>query len=658
MGAPNPWHHSLPPLDPKNQLLEGEHPLDMIRELLMLWPGEETVKIHQFNSRHDRLVQIVGGYPEILSNRFPLDWPLHPQSLKAMRLSRYLDSLSSPVPEISLRSALLNKDASLRRLDLDDSYPSLRRFLALLLIAIREDYGIKQEGFTDKELRLLGSLHSSESGRIDRCWPWDEIKIYNESHIKDTNSLSKKLDPFWNNNEDLIKPVEGRVWGIKFQKIQSWILHWSASKSDTGLTASLIRGASSLIENTLSSIRHSVIKEFGVGSIIIDGGGRLEFVSAYDPTELLNNSVSRMFGSYDTHDYTPTYGLEIKRTLERWDGIGINELDFYNELASSLPPYNIYQVTNRYEKDSRDVEFAISNECPLCNEKVEIEGGIKTKWTRLVKNIDYKVCDFHTLLYYVGQGQRYLDSTIRNFGKGVKSINKQRRVTSIARIDLNSLGIIFTSPFGQTDERPVDIKRRRSFRFNSHWWQIIHEVVDSPNYTVDQVAAWMAAGDDIILAEYQPETDSKNSESALGILLTNLAFKLSDLSDEEFGNYRVTFSGGLANRVDESLQQCLERATDLEELSKFSWRGYILQNGGEKYLMDEDGNMKTYVLPTPLLKPNAGLSASPGMLSEPRGGLELLHEHDIDLVHQSLWIKDKAIRDGKIKNHPHHSKGT
>jgi hypothetical protein len=622
MGAPNPWHHSLPPLDSKNQLLEGEHPLDMIRELLMLWPGEETVKIHQFNSRHERLVQIVGGYPEILSNRFPLDWPLHPQSLKAMRLSRYLDSLPSPVPEISLRCALLNKDASIRRLDLDDSYPSLRRFLALLLIAIREDYGIKQDGFTDKELRLLGSLHSSESGRIDRCWPWDEIEFYNRKDMKTNTSLGKKLDPYWNNNEDLIKPIEGEVWGIKFQKIQSWILHWSASKSDIALTASLIRGASSLIENTLSSIRHSVIKEFGVGSIIVDGGGRLEFVSSYDPTELLNNSVARMFDGYDTNDYTPTYALEIQRTLDRWDGIGINELDFHKELASNLPPYNIYQVTNR-DIDSLDVEFYSSNECPLCNEEIEIEARIKNKWTRLVKNIDYKVCDFHTLLYYVGQGQRYLDSTIRNFGKGVKSINKQRRVTSIARIDLNSLGIIFTSPFGQDDERSVDIKRRRSFRFNSHWWQIIHEVVDSPNYTVDQVAAWMAAGDDIILAEYQSETDSKNNESALGVLLTNLAFKLSDLSDEEF-NHRVTFSGGLANRADESLQACLERATDFEKLSKITWRGYMLESGEEKYLMDEDGNMK-----------------------ECSGFSELIHvspelAHNIHLVHHSLWINDRA----------------
>ena len=81
--------------------------------------GEETVKLG-FGSRHDRLAQIVGGYPEISTNRFPMDWPLHPKSLKSLRLSRYIDSLLLFERGISLRSALLNQDASIRRLDLDD----------------------------------------------------------------------------------------------------------------------------------------------------------------------------------------------------------------------------------------------------------------------------------------------------------------------------------------------------------------------------------------------------------------------------------------------------------------------------------------------------------------------------------------------------------
>ena len=82
----------------------------------------------------------------------------------------------------------------------------------------------------------------------------------------------------------------------------------------------------------------------------------------------------------------------------------------------------------------------------------------------------------------------------------------------------------------------------------------------------------MAAGDDIILAEYQAEKGE--NESALGILLSNLAFKLSDLSDEEFVNSRLTFSGGIANRKEgESIQECLKQLSDLEKAQQVFLEG-------------------------------------------------------------------------------------
>ncbi|DAC16271.1 MAG TPA: hypothetical protein D7I06_05430 [Candidatus Poseidoniales archaeon] len=621
MGAPNPWHHSLPTLDSKNQLLEGEHPLDMIRDFLLEWPGEETVKLLGFGSRHDRLAQIVGGYPEISTNRFPMDWPLHPKSLKSLRLSRYIDSLPSFERGISLRSALLNQDASIRRLDLNDKKRSYRRFIAILFIGIREDFGIEQEGFTDKELRLLGSLHSSESTRIDRCWPWEEISYYNLTKRGGEPSLNKNLDPFWKTNDDLKTSIQGDVWGIKFQKIQSWILHWSASDSDTGLTARLIRGASSLIENAMSSIRHSVIEEFGIGSIVIDGGGRLEFVAEYDPNDLLNRSVSRTFDSYDNDSYTPTYSLEIRRAFDRWEGL-VNELDFYNMLENFLPPFNIYNVPQSVEKRdlTEEIQFKKNDTCPLCNGEIELDNKLKNKWPRLVSNIEHKVCDFHVLLYYIGQAQRYLDSAVRNSGKGVKTKNKQRKVSSIARLDLNSLGLLFVSSFDDSENRSLDVIRRRSFRFNSQWWQLIQEVVDSSNYTVDKIAAWMAAGDDIILAEYQAEKGEEN-ESALGILLSNLAFKLSDLSDEEFVNSRLTFSGGIANRKKgESIQECLKRASDLEKRSKYFWRGYMLEKGETEYILNEHGETKDF---------------------SDFNELKISGENAFKLSRNSLWISDR-----------------
>ena len=120
MGALNPWFEDSPPLSSSGILKEGEHPLVLIREFILNWPGEETVKLDDL-TRHNRLVQIIAGYPEIDVGRYPLDWPLSNKAAKALRLTLYLDSISSPDKDnpTSLRSALLNKahDMKLRMRD-------------------------------------------------------------------------------------------------------------------------------------------------------------------------------------------------------------------------------------------------------------------------------------------------------------------------------------------------------------------------------------------------------------------------------------------------------------------------------------------------------------------------------------------------------------
>ena len=591
MGAPNPWHHSLPPLDSKNQLLEGEHPLDMIRDFILEWPGEPTVLLNQISKRHQRLVQIVGGYPEIGITSYPLDWPLHPKSLKAMRLSRYLDSLPSPIEGMSLRSALLNKDASIRNLNKNEAHArkSYRRFLALLLIGIREDFGIKQLGFTDKELMFLGSLHSSAHDRVGTCWPWDEIEYYNGNKAK--------VESTWENNADLFDSAQGELWGVKFKKIQKWILHWSASESDKDWTATLIRGASALIEGAISSLRNQIIHNFGVGSIIVDGGGRLEFIAKYNPQNMIDAALRMTFsGAYLgpgwSLSYQPKFSQEVDKVINRWGDISDKD-QFYTRLQNNLPPHEVYRPSDRIEDDDEDVEFGNSKKCPLCNSENQIPKDVS--WSSLFSKVENNVCDFHSLLYYTGKAQRYLDSAIRDRGKSLKYTSKETFVSSIARLDLNSLGLLFTSEYDDSRELSLDVRRRRSFRFNSHWWQIIHEVVDSSNYQVDRIAAWMAAGDDIILAEYRPMNQKNSSEeSDLGILLSNLAFKLSDLSDEEFQHHRLTFSGGLSIRGDGTIQNCLVQAEEFEHWSKRFWRGYMLSNDNEEYLIGRLGEPKEY----------------------------------------------------------------
>ena len=118
MSAPNPWLKDLGCVEFTGILEKGEHPLDLIRDFILNWPGEETVKLDSL-TRHNRLVQILAGYPEIDVGRYPLDWPLSNKAAKALRLTRYLDSIRSPDihNSTSLRSALINASYHMKKLE-------------------------------------------------------------------------------------------------------------------------------------------------------------------------------------------------------------------------------------------------------------------------------------------------------------------------------------------------------------------------------------------------------------------------------------------------------------------------------------------------------------------------------------------------------------
>ena len=70
-------------------------------------------------------------------------------------------------------------------------------------------------------------------------------------------------------------------------------------------------------------------------------------------------------------------------------------------------------------------------------------------------------CNFHRLLYNIGNAQRMIDSTTKEFGFPQSFTNSyQRTVNGVARLDLNSLGVLFTSSRVEGLDNSVDIKRR------------------------------------------------------------------------------------------------------------------------------------------------------------------------------------------------------
>ena len=282
MGALNPWFEGSPPLSSSGILKEGEHPLDLIREFILNWPYEETVKLDDL-TRHNRLVQIIAGYPEIDVGRYPLDWPLSNKAAKALRLTLYLDSISSPDKDnpTSLRSALLNKahDMKLRLQDSERKISELtggneeekksiekkiceknfqaahRRFLAILLLSIRRLEQDPENSFSDQENKLLLAIHSNSQGRIADFWPRDEIKkvIKNTWSYWDSEqsiptirrkNRPEKLCIGWETNQDLMKTPIGNRVSVKMRSIQSWITNWSDKYRKWNDDAAFIRGAS------------------------------------------------------------------------------------------------------------------------------------------------------------------------------------------------------------------------------------------------------------------------------------------------------------------------------------------------------------------------------------------------------------------------------
>ena len=120
-GSLDPWCKDVSECKPEwdAEKMGHEHPLEFMAELLQQWPtGAPTVDLED-EERHLRFIQIVAGYPEIGRGMYPLDWPTHPMSVKALQLSLFLDSLAVPQeliqnPSIkahSVRSAILALDA-------------------------------------------------------------------------------------------------------------------------------------------------------------------------------------------------------------------------------------------------------------------------------------------------------------------------------------------------------------------------------------------------------------------------------------------------------------------------------------------------------------------------------------------------------------------
>lgn len=276
--ASNPW------LKPGTKLsrrgFSGTDVLEGLTDILRRWPSEPVVT-QDDNSRHSKLMMAIAGYPDISIGTRPLDWPLHPESSKALRISLMLDDVPGMHVRTSLRSSILNRDMTFHIGTRSHGYAAeeLHRAhsecLVLLFARLRQldEFDLDDPDYRPAEENLLAILHSYDNNRIvsnkQLSWP----VISGKSGISDYREV---LEDTSNRAEFLLSP-DSTLVTFEYGYIQNWLNEAlpEAKAKLKGTRQRLLRGASALIESRLSEIRARMHTLFGVGSVVIDGGGRL-----------------------------------------------------------------------------------------------------------------------------------------------------------------------------------------------------------------------------------------------------------------------------------------------------------------------------------------------------------------------------------------------
>ena len=757
--APNPWRQPPENLPGINTGV-GAKVLLGLAEIIRDWPRGKTVSLSD-KERHLRFILAVAGYPEIDVATRPLDWPLHGKSVNALYVSKMLDDIIGMHEGTSLRSSLLNRDLNHRNSGQSDNWKDAHRQCLLLLFARTRQLdgrSLDSSYYREEEEALLTHLHSNDNNRRGAWWPkLKELKDYRKPLLRDWDEQGGPEKVDWPGSptpeykkfreEDDLWQEERELWerfrsfslqdnlgaqevAFQFHHVQSWIDRVVPSHDELdGTVQRFLRGASLMLELVASEARQRIAHKVGIGSITVDGGGRVVFQCPEDrlkemkeqlwevPEQFLQvnktlakNNVrfeamiedwakacknlgknlekpgpipgtlgnAEEMGEAELRAFCQEHEFKIEsedeeedepkskaEILDALDDAGL--LDdaekgdyerWFRQIRAELPPISILELAQAPDPPNSVEEVILLLEsfpspkvvkgaeepedgCWFCGTadffedcEDEDEEARKTKRKRKGHKIDSlmglegkkspskNICPFHRLLYFLGHDQRLKDSTLRppkrsNNPKGMmfrlisfltgrgKGPRKEdgggRMTTAIARIDGNSLGIIFRDDC-RGDDVPPDVlrdrKRRRSFRFNYHWWHSIQQSVDKFG-TGDRIAAWVTAGDDVILAQYDriEESCQEREEKLLEKTLHSLAEEIEQ-GDSLDGDMFLSFGAGVALKrpspepgsTDRILAQ-LRRAEELEEQAKNRWK-IVAEEKWKNMLTMEDGKRK------------------------------------------------------------------
>ena len=566
-------------------------PLLYASKLLLNWPDSTPTVDMDEEGKIERLVGIILGYPKISRGMYPLDWPTHPESVKALRLSLLFDSISCDYyPEWSLRMSISNihqiycLDGKLRKPDIcklitSMLFKSVRNYkTSVSEIDADSNVQLDKSKFTREEVILLTRLHSSSNNSSGY---WQEP--FEEYRIKNKNGAEYKLD----NIKSIIKDVATNYeHDFRVVKIQNWIRKMTSLDYEgdypigDSIRQNMVSGCSVIIESVFATLRNTVVTKFGASSILVDGGGRIRFY-AKDVPDLEEYIKSTIYETFKFHkDFAHPFNNIIIESVRAYQEkypekyetakyinkkTGKTSTDLFDELIGKkvteklLPPIS-YNYDNNLElsKDPFD------SNCLLCNPE---NWNSETKWKSYSEKRSGwgNHCFPHKLIFDIGRSAKKRDISWRKAGR-YKLLNSDQmfKIESVGVMDLNSLGIMFNSS-NSTFENLMHMVRK-SFAFNSKWWKIISEVLDHHELNFGSLTAWVAAGDDLTLA-----LRKGNEEYDL--------IRVFEMIDErlklEFKHNNIAFSfgAGIANRRNrEPILSLIKKAQSAEKKAKMQWK--------------------------------------------------------------------------------------
>ena len=520
-------------------------------------------------------------------------------------------------------------------------------------------------GIRPQEESLLGALHSYDNNRRGEWWPkltkgkqkislftnidrgdfsavigtvedpgdkpdgdWGSPEVKDWKDKKDDIKRQRKLERFLLQNEQSLRPIS-----FQFHYVQSWLKNNFPDEAGLDGTAQrFLRGFSIMLELVVSEARHRIAREIGIGSITVDGGGRVQFLCPEKKEDGMRRKLEEATGEFLLlQDSKANNYLRFGSTIDGWreacieagHGVGDqprknmreNYEEWFRQVQSKLPPFSVIGEVDKSEGDliarlnnlnspriiKKDGKMSPVG-CWFCNgDPVDDPDSINPHMgvDGFLDGVREEICPFHRLLFFLGNDQRIKDSTLRPAGDGesgqhVPDIGGDREVSAIARVDGNSLGILFRERHkDEFDENELrDRRRRRSFRFNAHWWKSLQTSVNKTGMG-DRVAAWVTAGDDVVLAEYKPTEEESEKGSKLRATLEKWAREIEKFDDELDGEMILSFAAGMTkkrlprrNNDDEKVYDVIvpqfQRSGTYEKTAKNRWRTMIDdEHGGE-----------------------------------------------------------------------------